>query len=263
MIRYIRLYWMMWLQGIQAQMEYKSSFIIGMIATILGQSTGIAFVWVLFQRIGDLNGWSLPEIMLIYGIAALPYGLFELFFNGIWGLNRYVRMGEFDRLLVRPGSSLFFILGDQPMLHGLGDVAAGIAIIALASRSLSVQWHLGNLLLLGLMVICGTLIYISINTIMGCSSFWFVSSGTNFLYFGQRFRDFTVYPLDIYATPLRLLLTWGIPFAFTGFFPATYFLNHTHYQLFVYLIPVVALLFFGIATIVWRIGLNQYESTGS
>ncbi len=263
MVRYVRLYWMMWLQGIQSQMEYKSSFIIGTIATILGQVTGIAFVWVLFQKIGDLNGWSLPEIMLIYGIAALPYGLFELFFNGIWSLNRYVRMGDFDRILVRPGSSLFFILGDQPMLHGLGDIATGIAIIVLASRSLDIQWHLGNLLLLMLMVACGTLIYISINTITGCSSFWFVASGTNLLYLGQRFRDFTVYPLDIYTVPLRLLLTWGIPFAFTSFFPATYFLGHLRYQYFVYLIPVVAFLLFGVAISIWRIGVNQYESTGS
>ena len=261
--RYLRLYWIMWLQGIQSQIEYKSSFIIGNIATILGQVTGIAFVWVLFQNIGDLNGWTLPEIMLIYGIAALPYGLFELFFNGIWSLNRYVRMGTFDQLMIRPGHSLFYVLGDQPMLHGLGNVGSGIAIIVLASKSLDIVWDLSNLLMLLLMVICGTLLYISINTITGCASFWFVASGTNFLYFGQRFRDFAVYPVDIYASPLRLLLTWGIPFAFTSFFPATYFLHDKNYEMFVNIMPVVTLFFFFLAMSVWRVGVNRYESTGS
>ncbi len=263
MARYIRLYWIMWIQGIQAQIEYKSSFIIGNVATILGQVTGIALVWVLFQKIGHLNGWSLPEIMLIYGIAALPYGFFELFFNGVWSLNRYIRMGDFDRLLVRPGSSLFFILADQPMLHGLGNIATGTVIILLASRQLDIRWDMCNLLILGFMVAWGTLIYISINTITACTSFWFVASGTNFLYLGQRFRDFTVYPLDIYASPLRILLTWVIPFAFTSFFPSTYFLDRDDYRVFVYLIPVIAVLFFGIASFVWRIGVNRYESTGS
>lgn len=94
MIRYLKLYGLLWTQNVQSKMEYKLDFLLGNLATILGQIVGIAFVWVIFQRIGDLNGWSLPEIMLIYGIAALPYGLCELLFNGLWKLTYFIRMGR-------------------------------------------------------------------------------------------------------------------------------------------------------------------------
>ena len=262
-LKYLKLYWLMWLQGIQSQMEYKFNFILGNLTTILGQVTGIAFVWVIFQRIGDLNGWTLPEIMLIYGIAALPYGLFELFFNGVWSVGRFVRQGEFDMLLTRPVGSLFFVLGDQVMLHGIGNFGTGLVIIALASQQLGLQWSALNIVLLSLMVLCGTIIYISINTMTASMNFWFVGMGNTVLYMGQRFRDFTVFPLDIYVVSLRILLTWLIPFAFTSFYPATYFLGRTDYTFFIMALPIVTALFFGLACLVWRVAINRYESTGS
>lgn len=253
----------MWLQNIQGQMEYKFNFVLGNITTILGQVTGIAFVWVIFERIGDLNGWTLPEIMLIYGIAALPYGLFELFFNGVWSVGRFVRRGEFDILLTRPVGSLFFVLGDQAMLHGIGNFCTGLVIIFLATQQLGLQWSVLNIVLLILMVLCGTLIYISINTITVSANFWFVGMGNTVLYMGQRFRDFAVFPLDIYALSLRILLTWLIPFAFTSFYPATYFLERTEYTFFVLMTPIVAVGFFGIACLFWRAAIYRYESTGT
>ncbi len=262
-LRYLQLYRLLWLQGIQSQMEYKLNFILGNTTTILGQITGIAFVWVIFHQIGDLNGWTLPEIMLIYGIAALPYGLFELFFNGVWSVGRFVRQGEFDMLLTRPVDSLLFVLGDQTMLHGIGNFGTGFIIVILASQQLGLQWSALNVLVLILMVLCGTVIYISINTITASTNFWFVGTGNTVLYMGQRFRDFTVFPLDIYALSLRILLTWFIPFAFTSFYPATYFLGRTDYTFFVILIPIVTVGFFGIACLVWKAAINRYESTGS
>ena len=113
MFRYLKLYGLLWMQNLQTNMEYTFDFLIGNLAVVIGQIVGIAFVWVIFQRIGDLNGWSLPEIMFMYGLAALPFGVCELLFNGLWKLTRFIRMGEFDRLLVRPVGPLFFILSEE------------------------------------------------------------------------------------------------------------------------------------------------------
>ena len=138
--RYVRLFLRRQTLNVQAQMEYKLDFVLGNSATILGQTAGIAFVWILFQRIGNLNGWTLPQIMLIYGVSALPYGLFELTFNGLWGLNHHIRTGSFDEFAIRPGGALFWILSDGIALHGIGTTATGIVIIAIASRDLAFAW---------------------------------------------------------------------------------------------------------------------------
>ncbi|MFC1975212.1 ABC transporter permease [Chloroflexota bacterium] len=263
MVRYIKLYFMRWAQGVQAQMEYKVDFILGNITTILGQIVGIAFVWVIFQSIGDLNGWSLPQIMLIYGLAALPYGLVELFFDGLWGLNYSVRLGEFDRLMIRPIGPLFFVLSSRVALHGLGNFFTGVVIIIMASNDLGLSWNAVNIGFLFLGVVCGTIIYLSINLITATTSFWFIGSSVSIMYLVHKLRDFSAYPLTIYARPIQILLTWIVPFAFTSFFPATFLLGQEAYRRFVFLIPVMSVAFFGLAYGFWRIGLNQYQSTGS
>jgi ABC-2 type transport system permease protein len=263
MHRYLKLYFMIWSQNLQSQMEYKTDFILGNIAAILGQVVGIAFVWIIFQRIGDLNGWSLPQIMLIYGLSALPHSLTALFFSGPWNLNYYVQMGEFDRFLVRPVSSLFLLLADEAAIHSLGNLLTGGAIIALASRELHLAWTLANIAFVLLVVLCGTVICISINLMTAAISFWFTGSGTALSFLVQRLREFSRYPLDIYALPIQVLLTWIIPFAFTSFFPAAFLLGRQEYTFFVYLIPLISIAFFVIACGIWRLGLNQYQSTGS
>ncbi|MBN1992421.1 MAG: ABC-2 family transporter protein [Anaerolineae bacterium] len=263
MIRYLKLYVRLWALSVQAQMEYKVDFILGNVTTILGQVVGLAFVWVIFQNIGDLNGWTLPQIMLIYGIAALPFGLVELFFNGPWRLNYLVRMGEFDRLLVRPGGPLFFLLSSEAALHGLGDFFTGLVIIAVAANNLHLSWTVANIGFLTLAVACGTLIYVSIYLGAATTAFWFIGASTSIMYLAHSLRNFSTYPLTIYARPIQILLTWIAPFAFTSFFPATFLLGVKTYYPFVLFIPVIAVVCFGLAYGSWRIGLNQYQSTGS
>ena len=262
-MRYIKLYFISWSQSLQAQMEYKLDFMVGNLATILGQIVGIAFVWVIFQNIGDLNGWTLPEIMLMYGLAALPFGLLELFFDGLWGLNFLIRMGEFDRYLVRPVGPLFLVLSDRAATHSVGNFLSGVVIIAIASGQLGLTWSVGNIGFVVLAVACGVVIYLSINIVTATSSFFFVGSGTAIMFLVHSLRNFSSYPLNIYARPIQMLLIWIVPFAFTSFFPATHLLQRDEFRIFVYLIPVVPLVIFALAYGLWRMGLNQYQSTGS
>lgn len=263
MLNYIKIYLMLWIQGIQGQIEYKLDFLLETITTTLGQVVGIAFIWVLFQNIESIKGWTLPEIMLVYGIAALPYGLSELLFDGVWSLSKYIRMGDFDLLMVRPINSLFFILVDQPVLSGLGNFLSGLIIIVIASRQLNIHWRFFEFLFLIFIIICGTAIYVFINIIAASLSFWFTESGSTILYLGQRLRDFTTYPIDIYTPSLRFLLTWIIPFAFTSFFPAQYLLRRSSHAYYIYLTPIVTLILGYITVRIWKAGVNQYESTGS
>ncbi len=254
---------MLWLQGVQAQIEYKSDFIIGVFANVIGQSVGVAFIWILFQQIRDLQGWSRPEVMLIYGFAAIPYGIFELFFNGIWSLGGHVRLGSFDRFLIRPFGSLLWILGDQPQLHGIGNAAVGLVIVNIAMINLGITWNIWNAAILVVSTFTGVLIILAINTILASVNFWFVGIGNTVLFMGQRFRDFSLYPLTIFSAPIRWLLTWVFPFGFASFYPVAIVLQRKEYQAYLYCLPFVTASFLALALYVWNIGLKRYESTGS
>lgn len=262
-LRYIKVYFLMMSQNLQASMEYKLDFFIGNLTTVLRQVVGISFIWVIFLRVGDLNGWTLPHIMVVYGLSALPLGIFELFFNGLWGLNGFIRMGTLDQYLSRPMGPLFYVISSDNAIHAFGDFITGFVILIAGTVQLGIRWSAGNVLFLILAVGCGAVIYVGINLATATMSFWFVGTRTAIMYVVHRLSDFSRYPIPIYAQPIRLLLSWIIPFAFTGFFPATFLLNITEYHIYVVLIPVVAVVFFFLTYGFWRIGLARYQSTGS
>lgn len=261
--RYIRLYATMQAQNLQTRMEYKLDFLLGNVAAVLGQGVGIGFVWVIFQRIGDLGGWTLPQLMLLYGTAAMPYGLFELLFNGVWLFGARVRMGTFDEFMIRPVGPLFFVLSEATAAHGWGNFLTGVLIIVKASLDLGFVWSASRLAFLAGATVCGVVLYLSINLITATASFWLVGTGSSLMFMVQRLRDFSRYPLSIYSMPIRILLTWVVPFGFAGFYPSTILLGMGAYSAHGYLIPVVTVAFLLLAYGFWRLGLNHYQSTGS
>ena len=244
-------------------MEYPLDFLLGNSATIIGQVTGIAFVWVIFRRVGDINGWSLSQMVMVYGVSAIPFGLCELLFNGLWGLTYKIRLGDFDEYLIRPTGPLLWILSDEVAIHGFGNAITGVVIVVIASFRLNFVWTLGRIVLLAWTTICGVALYASINLITSSLSFWFVGTRSSIMYMVQRLRDFTRYPISIYALPLRILLLWVVPFAFTGFVPSAALLDLSRYARFLVFLPFVTIAMITIATVVWRLGLKRYQSTGS
>jgi ABC-2 type transport system permease protein len=165
--------------------------------------------------------------------------------------------------MVMPVGPLIFVLTLDAATHAFGTLFTGLVIIARASSELNLNWNAFNVVILVLMVGFGTMIYVAVNLITATLSFWFVGSRTSIMFMVQRFRDFASYPLPIYAVPIQVLMTWIVPFAFAGFFPATFFLEQREFSLYVYSIPLVSVVFLGLAYAFWRTGLNAYQSTGS
>lgn len=86
-MRYIRLYKIFIFQYFKMLMEYKKDFIIGVIGFILTQITGVAFIYIIFQRIPSLNGWGFYELLFVYGFAQIPRGIDHLITDNLWALS--------------------------------------------------------------------------------------------------------------------------------------------------------------------------------
>jgi ABC-2 type transport system permease protein len=112
------------------------------------------------------------------------------------------------------------------------------------------------------MILCGAAIYVSIFLLLTSVSFFFedkvgvVPPVYNMLAFGR-------YPLTIYNTFIQFLLSWIIPFAFASFYPTVRLLHRPEYAQFYLLVPIVAVVFFSLALLMWRAGERNYSSTGT
>ncbi len=59
--------------SIRGQMQYRASFIMQAIGHLLMTGMEGMGVWALFHRFGHLQGWSLPEVAVFYGMVNIAF----------------------------------------------------------------------------------------------------------------------------------------------------------------------------------------------
>ena len=81
--RALRMYRVFAAQELKRMMEYKADFIIGIVGFLLLQVSNLLFLWLIFRQVPGLMGWSVNEIVFIYGFSLLPKGLDHLLFDNL------------------------------------------------------------------------------------------------------------------------------------------------------------------------------------
>ena len=263
LLHYPSLYWLFLKNRIKILMEYRMNFLIGATSTIMMQGAGLLTVWVIMSQIPDLNGWTLPQVLLIYGMITLSKSINHMFADNLWTLGRdYVRSGQFDRFMVRPVDPLFHLLADRFCHDGIGNFLVGGALVAIAAARLGIVWTPGVIVYFVVMVLSGGVIFIALNLMTCVSAFWIMDSVpvTRVVF---EMHEFAKYPLSIYPRAIGLLLTWAIPFGFASYFPAARLMGLEAPAWQGYGAPVVAAVLLVVALWVWRFGLRHYGSTGT
>ena len=263
MIRAFRLHRIFIAQYLKKLMEYKVDFIVGAVGFLLSQALEILFIGIIFSQIPDLAGWTFNEILFIYGFSLIPKAIDHMFFDNLWMVGYHiVRKGEFDKYLTRPINSLFYVTVEKFQIDAFGELIMGIILItySLIQIGADIVWY--RVLVLLLLVPFAVLIYTAIKIITSAISFWTKQSGhiTHMFYMSS---DFSKYPVTIYNNFIKVVITFIIPFAFTAYYPASYFLRGENGLFCVLGTILVSSLLFVVSILVWNRGIKKYESAGS
>ena len=263
MVRYLKLYNKFLKQYIKTLMEYRADFLLGLIGFILVQGVGIVFIGLVFNSIPTLKGWSFYEILFIYGFAQIPRGIDHVFTDQLWIFSwKTIVQGEFDRYLVRPLNPLFQVIVERFQPDGFGEIIVGTMILVTSWSKLGLEITIGRMIALIFVILCASVIYTAIKLAVTSIAFW-VKFAQSYLYMAYQLSTFVKYPITIYPVWIRGVLTFIIPFAFTGYFPAAYILGKGSFLLGVVLTFVVSFISILIAYRIWLIGIKRYESSGS
>lgn len=263
MRRYLDIYRDFIKQYFKILMQSKANFFIGVFCFVLSQITGILFLTLIFGQIPNLNGWSFYQILFIYGFAQLPRGLDHLIADQLWYFSRdTIVKGEFDRYLLRPLNPLFQLFAETLQLDAFGELLVGIVITVYSLVHLDVRITVIKIFAFIIAILAGSVIYTSVKLFFASLSYW-IKQSFPILNIVYMFSDFTKYPNSIYGKGIQIILSYIIPFAFTAFIPASYFLDK---ESFIYAIGgtcIVAVLVGIISYSVWKIGMKSYESAGN
>lgn len=261
--RYLRLYRILAAQFLKTIMQSKVDFLMGLFGFFFTEIMGITFLYLVFENIPSLDGWSLEQLIFIYGFAQIPRGIDHLLTDNIWMIAwRLIVSGDFDRYMLRPMNLFFQVIAEKLQPDALGELLVGtILLIFSLSKGIVIvdAVHIG---LFFVSVFAGALIYTSIKLFFASISFWVKISGP-FLQVAYDLAEFAKYPTEIYAKAVWFIITWIIPFAFVAYLPASFFLKETVSPGVIGTECIIALIFFCIAYALFKKGTSVYESAGN
>lgn len=261
--RALRLHHIFMSQELKKMMEYKGDFLVGIVGFLIGQIFNMLFIWIIFQQIPSLAGWSIEQVVFIYGFSLIPKGMDHLFFDNLWAIAHFtVRKGEFDRYLIRPINTLFHVMIEKLQIDAFGELLIGVALISITLPLLNIEWTIIKVLLAIVVIPFATLIYTGIKIITAAFAFWIKRSG-NITYMFYMINDFAKYPVTIYNYTIRNIITYIIPFAFTAFYPAYYILTGENPLFNIGMSVLLSLIIMVIGIVIWKKGIKAYESAGS
>lgn len=267
--RYGRLYRVLISQFFKVILQSKVDFFMGLLGFFFTQIMGIAFLYLVFQQIPNLQGWTLDQLIFIYGFAQIPRGIDHLFTDNVWLVAwRMVVNGDFDRYMLRPMNIFFQIVSEKLQPDAIGELLIGTVLVARGLMLGIVVVDATHVILFIVSIFAGAIIYTSIKLFFASLAFWVKISGP-FLQVAYEMADFAKYPTEIYARFIRFIITWIIPFAFVAYLPASYFLG-VRGTLglnggvgIIGIECIIAAVFWVVAYAVFNRGTKVYESAGN
>lgn len=261
-MRHIKIYSIFLKQYIKGLMEYRTDFIIGMVAFLFSQSTGLLFLYIIFQNIPTLLGFTMEQVLLMYGFSLIPKGIDHLLFDNLWLLPQAVRQGRFDRYLLRPVNSLYAFMIERFQPDAFGEILLGSVLMVYALTHQTFSVSVLTMLSLIPVALIGVFAFTSLKLLTASTSFWLKNSYP-LMQVTYNLSDFSRYPMVIFPKFIQFILTYMIPFALISYYPAIYILGQIDYVSLLIRISFVVIVLGLCALKVYHLGLSRYESTGS
>jgi ABC-2 type transport system permease protein len=249
-------------QYLKARLAYRFDLIVEFITDLVSQSFNLIFILVVFGHTQTLGGWNQSEVIFIYGYFLLPWSIFATFFN-LWSFNdRYIIKGELDRVLTRPAHSLLQVIMESMTPESLIGVLTGLIVMGYGAQNLDLTWTWYDPLLLILFILGGVAVYAGVYISLTSISLY-TDSKTDIQPIVFNVSTYGRYPINIFSRFIQFGLTWILPFAFVGFYPASYLLDKGDWRIYAFITPIVGLAYFTLAVILWNRGIRHYRGAGN
>lgn len=242
-------------QNVISSVSNKKSFILQTITMALNNCTWLVVWIVLFSKNdGNINGIVMKDILYLWSIPTISYGLSYFCFGGTEYLAQNISQGNLDLYLTQPKYSLIGLITSRCKLSAMGDVVYGLVIGLFATNFVIIDY-----LFLILMSIIATITITSIITIVYLTAFWFgdtTNLGTT--YVNSLLINLSVYPQKVYGSFVKFLIYTIVPVYYFTFLPINICTNFTILSFISFVL--ITIFFVMVAVFMYNAGLKRYES---
>ncbi len=211
---------------------------------------------------GSIGGWNIYKLYIFTGTFMAVNGLnVGICYFGIFSIPDRIRRGTMDFALTKPVSTIVFVTyGSVDVGSFLGTVI-GLAVAFYCAAKIGVLSAVSVLVYLLAIVLMFFLLY-SIQLLIYSAAFWIVKT-TAINETIQTMQDFSSkLPSPAIRGIYMILLYIVFPYGMIANVPANALFGNMKLSYWVIAILVTAFFYF-IAVLVWKIGLNRYDSVSS
>ncbi len=235
------------------EMLNKTTFISNIVFMILNNATFI-IQWIIIYSLKDsISGYTLKEIMLLWGLAAGTFGFSRFFFDRAFSLDSLITDGKLDSYLVQPKNVLLSCITSDVKASALGDMIYAYIMLILYGITFK------NFLLFTFYTISGGLILTCISVILCSLSFWFTKADVVAEAGNSLVTNFATYPDGIFKGVAKMMLYTIIPVGMTIYIPLKTIISFSLSKFL--LIVFVTILFISLAFYIFDRGLKRYSSS--
>lgn len=201
--------------NLMSAMEYRSAFVLQVFGMALNNVIFLFFWWVLFTRLPEIRGWTMPMVATVFGLVAVSFGLANVVFGNCMRIASTIVTGDLDYYLALPADPLLHLLVSRTQISSWGDLLSGLGIYLFL-----VPGSLGRLPLFLVYALLGMAILSGFAVIVGSLAFYVDQSQDVVGSLYNALITFSLYPIDIFPRIVRLVLYTAVPAAMIGTLPA-------------------------------------------
>ena len=258
----MKLYIHILLMHLRGQMEYKASFFMLSLGTMISSLGGLLAISFLMMRFHSVEGFTLPQVLLCYSVIVMAHAFAELLGRGFDHFQQVIKNSEFDRILLRPANVMLQVLLARMNLERISKAVLALAVLVYAVSHAGVEWTLSRVLVLVLMICGGTVMFIGLFILHAVVCFFTLEGLEVMNILTDGSRNYGEYPVSIYGKEMLKFYTYVIPIALIQYYPLMYILGRTDNMLYG-LLPIVGALIIFPCILLWKFGVRHYKSNGS
>ena len=239
--------------SLMREMLNKVTFFSNIIFMILNNASFIIQWLVLFSLKDSLGGYTLKQVILLWGMAAATYGVSRFFFESAFKLSDTITNGKLDAFLVLPKNTLLSVITTNISVSALGDIIYAYIMLIIYGITLE------NFITFTILAICGGLIMVSIAVILGSLSFYIVKADLVSETGNSLMVNFATYPDGIFKGITKVILYTIVPVGISTYLPVKNVISFNIYNFLI--VIVMCIVFITLAFMIFNRGLRRYSSS--
>ncbi len=255
---YLRLFGL----NLKSQMQYKFSLFLSCLGQFITAFTSFFSIKFIFMRTDAVGEFTYGQVLLCFSVIMLSFSIGEAVGGGLANFPRMVNLGEFDRILTRPGNLILQVIIPFFDFTRIGLLAQGAIMLGLAIPRCGVAWRADKIIGLVLMIVCGAVLFFCLFMFQASFAFFTMNSLDFLNIFTYGAREFGRYPFSVYGKKILHFLTFCIPLALIQYYPLRFLIDEKAHPAGMFL-PCLSLLFILPCYALFRFGIRRYKSAGS